>query len=657
MTGERAIWPWYAWRALVLVAFAAVPAGLCQFLAQAPSDRSIHMDAFRYGKDPSIIHCNRGDRLHLTFSARHTGHSFFLEEFDVDAKIEPGRSGILLFSVADPELPPETVSEVIITARHPGWLGYLVSKSQYRCHVWCGPMHAFEHGNLIIWPNSLLFAGFGLLVGIPAVGLLDLGLRRKRGLAKARAALPTDGWDCFGGLPWLKSIAKRRGLQYGLFGLVSVTMALLYVVILTTLFGSEVAGLNLGVMLTWVVWLFLLTAVLTPLGGRIWCLACPLPGLGELLQRRAVTGVRTGSTRQYKNRFFGLNLSWPRWLANDWPRTFVFLTMGTFSSLLVAIPRFSGFVICGLLVLATAMALVWELRAFCRYLCPVTAFVGLYSNSGMLGLRAANPDICRRCKLRSCQLGSDKGWACPYGLCVADINENTDCGMCMECPKTCPFDNVTLRLRSPGQEMTIRWAGEAWLAMGMLVLAVAYCITHLGHWAVVRDYVNIIDKGNWDLFAVYAAVLWSTALIGLPGLMLALAELARRISGVPRSAWQLMLSSTAALVPIGLAVWIAFVIPMLMVNWSFVRQSFSDPFNWGWDFFGTANDPWHQLFPRAIPWIQVGCVLLGLHYSLRGAWRTWHAIDERPAVALRGTIPISTFLLALSGWLVWFFAC
>ena len=109
LTGERAIWPCYAWHAVALVVFAAVPAVLCQFLAQPPADRSIHVEAFRYGKDPSIIHCNRDDRLHLTFSARHTGHSFFLEEFDVDAKIEPGRSDVLLFSVADPGLPPETV--------------------------------------------------------------------------------------------------------------------------------------------------------------------------------------------------------------------------------------------------------------------------------------------------------------------------------------------------------------------------------------------------------------------------------------------------------------------------------------------------------------------------------------------------------------------
>jgi len=180
-----------------------------------------------------------------------------------------------------------------------------------------------------------------------------------------------------------------------------VTMVLLCVVILTTLFGTHMPGRNLGVMLTWVVWLFVLTAVLTPLGGRIWCLACPLPVLGQILQRRAVTGVRTGSTRGYNNRFFGLSRAWPRWLRNDWPRTFGLLILGTFSTVLAAVPRLSGWLVLGLVVLATAMALICELRAFCRYVCPVNAFVGLYSKMSNLALRAADPAVCARCRGRA----------------------------------------------------------------------------------------------------------------------------------------------------------------------------------------------------------------------------------------------------------------
>jgi hypothetical protein len=656
---------------LVLLAFALVPAAVCQLLVKTPTERTIHLESFRYGKEPSVIRCNRGDELHLTFSSRDTGHSFFLEEFDLDAKITPGSREVERFRASDPTAPSRLEREVVIKADHPGWLRYLVSKSQYRCHVWCGPMHAFEQGKLIIEPNTLLFAGLGLVVGIPIVGWM----RIRRGLRADVLELPVtdqEGWDILQRWPWLKRLFRRREVQ---LALMVVSLVLLYVILLALLFGTKVAGRNLGSMLTWIVWLFVLTALLTPFGGRIWCLACPLPSLGELMQRRSLTGGRTDAIGRTNNRFFGLNRAWPTWLANDWPRVFAFLILGTFSTVLVAVPRVSGLVILAMVLLTIGMALVWELRAFCRYLCPITAFVGLYAKASKLALRAADLDVCRRCKVHTCQKGSKHGWACPFGLCVGEIRENTDCGLCTECFRTCPYDNVTLRWRPFAAEIGIRSAGEAWLAMGMLVLAAAYSVTHLGYWPFLRDCVNVMDKGNWGLFGLYAAVLWAVALVGLPLVMLAAAALGTRLAapslgvgaknnGATRpgsdrdsiSPWQAMLASTGALVPMGLLAWIAFVVPMLMVNVSFVRQSLSDPFGWGWDLLGAANTPWHQLWPSAIPWIQVGCILLGLGYSLRNAWRIWLGLTADPRAALRGLLPLALLLVALAGALVWFYA-
>jgi len=463
------------WQGLLLTVFAVVPTVACEFLVRDPQDRNIHIESFRYGKDPSVICCNRGDSLHLTFSTRDTAHSFFLEEFDIDAKVTPGIKDVLVFRPAtDPEALPVETRELVLKAEHPGWRNWLVSKSQFRCHVWCGPMHAFEQGSLIIWPNMLLFAGMGLLAGIAVVGLMSLWpvLRARPGTqARAHAVSPTDGLDIFAHLPWLKTLMKRRGFQ---FAFVLVAMLVFNVVVFTTLYGVLVSGRNLGMMLLWVVWLFLLTAVLTPWGGRIWCLPCPLPILGEAMQRLALTAVRTGSTCGYNNRFFGLNLRWPGWLSNAWPRMLMFLAMGTFSTLLVANPRVSAWVILGMTAVATAMSLIWELRSFCRYVCPINGFVGLYSAAGKLALRSREPAVCAKCAVRTCQKGSAKGWACPYGLCVAEINENADCGVCTECIKSCAYDNVTLRWRPFAQETAVRTFSEAWLAMAMLVLGIAY---------------------------------------------------------------------------------------------------------------------------------------------------------------------------------------
>jgi hypothetical protein len=302
------------------------------------------------------------------------------------------------------------------------------------------------------------------------------------------------------------------------------------------------------------------------------------------------------------------------------------------------------------------MSLVWELRAFCRYICPINAFVGLYSMAGKLALRYADSAVCARCTVHTCQRGNRKGWACPYGLCVEDIEENNDCGLCTECVKSCAYDNVTLRSQPFAHERRLRGSDEAFLAMAMLTLASVYCIVHLGPWPEVRDSVNIIDKDNWGLFGVFAAVLWGSALVGLPAIMWFLAGAGKWLSGVPDRTWSLLVASSGGLVPIGLMLWVAFAVPMLFVNVSFIKQSLSDPFGWGWNLFGVRSIPWHQLFPDGVPWIQVGCVLIGLAYSLRNAWRIWLDITHKPGAALRGMLPIGALLMAFSGWFIWFFS-
>ena len=653
MTEARANWKRRFRDCLILLMFATGPAVLCQFWVAPTQSRHIHVEAFRYGKDPSVIRCNRGDTLHLTFSSRDTGHSFFLEEFDIDAKINPACREVQLFRARHPEEPSISTEEVVFKAEHPGWLRYFVSKSQYRCHVWCGPMHAFEHGNLIIWPNTLLCAAFGLLIGIPCLAFLRVRSRFEAAVPTPMESPPKPGWDVFKRMPWLKRLLKRRDLQ---LTMIAITMAALYMVILTSLFGTKVAGRNFGVMVTWVVWLFLLTVVITPLGGRAWCTVCPLPVVGEAMQRLAVFDVRPGTTAGTRNRMFGLNLRWPQWLSNDWPRTFVFLCLGTMSAALVAVPRFTGWIILCLLLLSTVMALVWRHRAFCSYLCPVTAFISLYSKPAKLALRAADLDVCARCKVHSCLKGSRKGWACPYELCVAEVKDNDYCGMCLECIRSCPYENVTLKWRPFAQETAVHSAGQAWLAMGMLVLGATYSLIHLGHWPLLRDCVNLLDKQNWGLFLAYAGVLWFTVLVGLPGLMLLLAFMGRQLGQVGNSAWSLMVASTGALVPMGLMLWIAFAIPMLMVNVSFVQQSISDPFGWNWDLFGTAGMAWRQVWPSAIPWLQVGCLLAGLAYGLHAGWRVWLGATGEPRTALSGVLPLSAFLVAFTGYFIWFFA-
>jgi hypothetical protein len=298
---------------------------------------------------------------------------------------------------------------------------------------------------------------------------------------------------------------------------------------------------------------------------------------------------------------------------------------------LVALPKVTGMAVILLLALPTALALVFEHRAFCRYLCPVSGFVGPFSKTSFLALRNKSQKTCDKCKPHFCLKGSNKGWACPYGINVGEMTESQDCGLCLECTRSCLYNNVTIYKRPFATEMGTRNLSEAWLTIGVFTLAVVYSVVYQGHWPVVRDYVNILDKGNWDLFAVYTLIVWLLALLIMPGIVYIFSNAGLKISKIKTDKKTAFLQSAGALLPLGLFLWISFVIPMLFVNLTFVFQSFSDPFGWGWDFFGTASIPWHQFLPRMVPWIQAVLILTGLSLSLRNLKTTW--LKQNPATS------------------------
>jgi hypothetical protein len=322
---------------------------------------------------------------------------------------------------------------------------------------------------------------------------------------------------------------------------------------------------------------------------------------------------------------------------------------------MVASPKISGYTVLLLLVVPTLMAFVFELRSFCRYVCPVNAFIGPFSGMSTLALRNKSQKVCDDCKAHFCQKGNKNGWACPYGLNVGEMNENADCGLCLECLRTCTYDNVTLYRRPFATERNIRNLSDGWLSIAIFSIAIIYSILYLGPWPLVRDYVNILDKKNWDLFGIYALILWSVVLIIMPGILYLLAVAGGKISKSNIPAKEIFLGYTGSLLPIGLLLWMAFVIPMFFVNVTFILQSLSDPFGWGWDFFGTANIPWHQFMPQYIPWLQALLVLSGLYLSLRNIKRTWQSYQLNTKQVISLCLPIGIYISLLAIALLFFF--
>jgi polyferredoxin len=630
----------------IIISFGLIPALIGQLFVREPSRKNIHIRNFRYGKDPSVIRVNRGDTLHITFSTEDTGHSFFLEEFDIDAKVSPSRNEVEIFKPSDPSSAPLTSRELTFVARHKGIFNFLTAKSNYRCHIWCGPMHAFEQGKLIILPNTLLIFSLGCIAGILFLWILRFYRNHEPETSDK------NGKDLFNSGFFRKIVVSRWPQMI----LTILALVMIYIVIMTSVFGTKVSGRNLGVLLMWAVWLFLLVTILTPLGGRIWCTICPLPFLGDWLQRRSFFSPIMGRTGNYNNLFSGLFLKWPDKLRNSWLKLIVFLILATFSTTLVASPRVSGITVIMLLLVPTLLALVFELRAFCRYVCPVSVFVAPFSELSLLAVRNKSQETCNQCRAVFCQNGSAKGWGCPYGLNVRELKQNSECGLCLECTRSCTYNNVSMFYRPFGNTRSLKDLSEAWLTIAIFTTALIYSVLYLGHWPEIRDYVNILDKKNLDLFGVYALFFWIIVLIIMPGLLYLLSLVGSRLSKVNISIKDIFLTYTGSLLPLGLMIWIAFVIPMFFVNITFIIQSLSDPFGWGWDFFGTAGIPWHQFLPGFIPWFQAIVVLAGLHLSLKNTVKTWKKkeIYDRNQIFF-SILPVSILLVTVSILMILFF--
>jgi ferredoxin len=457
--------------------------------------------------------------------------------------------------------------------------------------------------------------------------------------------------DLFEKFKILKWLAKLRSFQ---FLAILPNLVLFYIFILAGIFGSPIGNANMIIVFVWILWWFLFISVMVPFVGRLWCLMCPLPAFGDWLQRLALIGVRPGKTVGLNNKLFGLNKRWPKALSNIWLQNIGFLTLATIAILLVTRPIVSSIVLGLMFLLATVMALIWRGRAFCLYLCPVSGFLGLYSMTSMMELRSKDKEICRKvCKTKSCRAGSERGWACPWLVYMGNLDRNNFCGLCMECVKSCPHDNITLYWRPFCSDKVIKGYDEAWKAFIMLVLAMAYSVVLLGPWGFLKDWANISEKGNFVGFIIYAATLWFSCLLGFPAIYYIAVKLGHWWAKMKKqngavSLKDMFIRYSYTLVPLGLLAWVAFSLPLIMVNGSYILSVLSDPLGRGWNLFGTAHIPWTPVYPEYATYIQVALLLVGLYYGIKKGLEIARELWADEEAAFRSMVPLTVLLVAVT---------
>lgn len=437
--------------------------------------------------------------------------------------------------------------------------------------------------------------------------------------------------------PWIRKLLHSRWPQLILTGL---ALAGFVLAILTGLFGTPVGSRNFGIIFVWIAWWAILMLIAVPFFGRGWCSICPIPAPGEWLQRGAMLAPG-------ENPGLGLGKRWPRRLRNMWLQNGAFVLVALFSAVVLTQPRATGIALAAFLFVALGTSLVFERRAFCRYLCPVGGFIGLYAQIAPLELRVKDPAVCAAHTTKSCYVGNQNGYGCPWQVFPGGLTKNTYCGVCMECLRTCSEDNILIRVRPFGADLSRpggRKMDEAYKAFIMLGSALVYMMVLLGPWGALKHAASSVGSLAWLGYALAFLVF---VLVVLPGCFLFAVLTGRRLAGLRTPLRRLFTSLAYALVPLGLCAWIAFSLSFVLTNLSYLLAAGSDPFGWGWNLFGTAGVAWTPYLSSAIPGLQVLVLLLGLAGSVSVTRRiAGEGVTRRAAAQL--SLPVSIFCLAIT---------
>lgn len=195
--------------------------------------------------------------------------------------------------------------------------------------------------------------------------------------------------------------------------------------------------------------------------ARLWCGVCPLGAISDTVQkvfsyRRRPPGLLLKKYGVWIAGGSFLSLAWAGtlWHFDDKPRATVIILL--------------------LFLLATILTgLLYERRAWCRYLCPLGIVAALYSMVSFLGLRS-NRKVCQEeCDLIKCFEACEQTNGCPMFELPRAMDSNRHCNLCGECVKHCPQQSTRLLLRRPFTELWQRWQpikGEALFVMALMAL-------------------------------------------------------------------------------------------------------------------------------------------------------------------------------------------
>jgi polyferredoxin len=420
--------------------------------------------------------------------------------------------------------------------------------------------------------------------------------------------------------------------------------------ILLAMIDIQDAGTNLASILIWTVWWagIVFTFVLV---GRLWCFMCPVGAISEWISR-----------------IFKPIRIFPAGFRNVWFANIMFLLL-TWLDIQVGVvrhPVVTGSLLIGITALAIVVGLLFQRRSFCRYLCPIGGLIGIYSMFSAVELRSKDFEVCRSHKRKECYLGNEKGRGCPMFEMIPTMDSNNLCTFCGECIKSCPKDNLTLRIRPFFKDAWTtrkRCLDEAALAIVLVGISIFVTGDMLEPWkGWMESAMKMIPSSQLGIEYRYTAELitksilyFSVSLLIIPGLMLLASAISNRLVRKENhhGLKQTFITFGYMFIPIGLSLHLAHNLGHLLNESGKVIPAFQrvintfTPFNIGGPNWRLAAQP--LIDASLLYWIQMGLFLVFYIFSLYAGYRLAMNNYKNARTAFRALIPmiLLSFLLMI----------
>lgn len=340
------------------------------------------------------------------------------------------------------------------------WVTAIIALLLFPVVAWAGGTHG---GQIIPLPGTAVdeLARYRLALAFAAAALAVLVICAIRGRRNVTQPSGQGRMDVLA-LPWIGRFLLWRGFPL----LLQIPAVVLFAgLIIVGLAVAPLRGGNLTSTFTWSVWWPALV-LLTLLGGRIWCLACPPAALGDWAQRLVSLHRRLPAALQ--NAWLQIGIL----LAITW--AFTYWDIATSA-------RATALFLLGFTVMAVACAIGFERRTFCRYLCPISGMLGLFGTLSPWRLRARSQN--ENTGSQEMRPSAVQAEPCPLLEHPYRMDRNVNCHYCLACARWPRGPGFRLDLTWPGTSLVrseVRHADEAALILALYGVALFQTLVMFG---------------------------------------------------------------------------------------------------------------------------------------------------------------------------------